>query len=213
MGRPPRRRGAPPLFSDGLVVALLVRDALAQLPHVVAAGEEARGLGLEARRRRAGAAAAVLEPQEVQQRAVRLVAEHVVRAVAAHDLAEREKAGYSLARVRVVMADGSERAAVAFAALPGGGSSGDAVNPYLVPEGEGRSVAATARVIARSAGKSGKNIDYFRMLLEIMRARRVHDEHLEAIDVELARVAAAAVAVDGAGADGAAGAAQPQAST
>ena len=129
------------------------------------------------------------------------------------DLAEREKAGYSLARVRVVMADGSERAAVAFAALPGGGSSGDAVNPYLVPEGEGRSVAATARVIARSAGKSGKNIDYFRMLLEIMRARRVHDEHLEAIDVELARVAAAAVAVDGAGADGAAGAAQPQAST
>jgi cation transport regulator ChaC len=99
---------------------------------------------------------------------------------ALEQLAVREKAGYSLVGVTVTLADGSSRAAVAFAADNGAGS-----NAYLVPQGAGRSIAATAEVIMRARGKSGTNVDYFRELLGAMRARGVHDAHLEAIDAHI----------------------------
>ena len=93
----------------------------------------------------------------------------------------------------MTLADGSSREAITFTASAEGCSS-----PYLVPRGEGRSVAATAAVILRSRGASGANIDYFRSLLACMRARGVRDAHLEAIDE---RIRAAGKEEEGAGAE------------
>lgn len=98
----------------------------------------------------------------------------------------REKAGYSCIRVAVHCADGVTRAAYTFAAT--------ADNPYFVA-GEG--LADTASIIYRSVGPSGRNFEYFLMLLRAMRDRGVHDSHLESIyEHILALAEGAGVAVE-----------------
>jgi cation transport regulator ChaC len=120
-----------------------------------------------------GAGLASAEVAEVHGTVYRL--RPATRADTVAKLWHREKAGYSCLRVAVCCSDGVTREAYTFAATR--------ANPYWVGHETPLQLAA---IIATSVGPSGPNLEYFSQLLAAMRARGVHDPHLEELHAHIA---------------------------
>jgi len=115
----------------------------------------------------------------------------------------REKAGYTLLHTDVTVT------------LPSGGTASwpafiftaDATNPYWCGPpaggggagGGGEAPGVTAAIIARAAGPSGTNREYFDNLLAALRERGVRDVYMEALAAAVATASASDVAAPGPG--------------
>lgn len=89
----------------------------------------------------------------------------------------REQAGYTVLVVKAVCDDGGVCEAITFASAPD--------SCYLV---RGEDEATTAGVIARAVGPSGPNSEYLARCVAAMRARGVHDTHIERLWVVVGAV-------------------------
>jgi len=185
----------------------------------------------------AGGAAAAAEEAEVHGDAF-LLPPGVARETLAR-LARRERAGYTLARVRVLAAapDGGGDAGGGDAGggdAGGGGGARTGAGAVVGAAGDdagatwldavvfvgasdnpffvrGEDEAAIAAVVGAAAGPSGANVDYFASLLHAMRGRGVRDAHLEGVAAALEPGALAAALGRAAAAAAAAAAAEPAA--